>query len=86
MSNNSIAAQISVYPLEQASLAPAIDEALRTLREHGLNVEMGTMSSMVTGEDSVLFAALQETFRRVAARGSAVMVVTISNACPVAGG
>jgi uncharacterized protein YqgV (UPF0045/DUF77 family) len=78
-----ITAQVSLYPLRQESLAPAIDEALRTFQEHGLDVEPGIMSSLITGEDTAIFAALQQTFRRTAEQGHVVMIVTFSNACPV---
>ena len=81
----SIAAQVSLYPLRQASLSPAIDEALQIFREHGLSVEPGAMSTLITGDDAAIFAALQEAFRRVAEQGQVVMVVTFSNACPVPG-
>lgn len=80
-----IAAQVSLYPLRQASLSPAIDEALRIFGEHGLSVKPGAMSTLITGDDTAIFAALQETFRRVAEQGQVVMVVTFSNACPVPG-
>jgi uncharacterized protein YqgV (UPF0045/DUF77 family) len=78
-----IAAQVSLYPLRQESLSPAIDEALRIFRGHGLSVEPGVMSTLITGDDAAIFAALQEAFRRVAEQGQVVMVVTLSNACPV---
>ncbi len=78
-----IAAQVSLYPLRQASLSPAIDQALRIFREHGLDVEPGAMSTLIIGDDVAIFAALQEAFRRVAEQGQVVMVVTLSNACPV---
>jgi uncharacterized protein YqgV (UPF0045/DUF77 family) len=78
-----IAAQVSLYPLRQASLSPAIDQALQIFREHGLDVELGAMSTLIAGDDSTIFAALQETFRRIAEQGQVVMVVTFSNACPV---
>jgi tRNA-Thr(GGU) m(6)t(6)A37 methyltransferase TsaA len=77
-----IAAQLSVYPLGEASLSPTIDQALHTLREHGLDVEAGTMSSLVSGDDDVVFAALQAAFHQIAAQGPVVMVATFSNACP----
>jgi uncharacterized protein YqgV (UPF0045/DUF77 family) len=78
-----ITAQISVYPLEQPSLSPAIDETFRILQEHALDVEVGVMSSLIIGEEAAVFTALQEVFHRIAAKGSVVMVVTFSNACPV---
>lgn len=77
-----ITAQISVYPLGEAVLSPAIDKALRILHEHGLEVEAGTMSSLVGGNDDVVFAALQAAFHQIAAQGPVVMVATFSNACP----
>ncbi len=78
-----VSAQVSLYPLRQESLSPAIEEALRAFRENDLEVQPGAMSTMIIGEDSDVFAALQEAFRRVAEQGHVVMVVTISNACPV---
>ena len=78
-----IAAQVSLYPLGQESLSQGINAALGVFREHGLQVEVGAMSSVLTGDDAVVFAALQEAWRRVAELGHAVMVVTMSNACPL---
>ena len=78
-----IAAQVSLYPLRQESLSPAIDKAMEIFQAHGLHVETGTMSSLVTGDDGAVFAALQEAFRWAAEQGHVVMVVTFSNACPL---
>jgi len=80
-----IAAQVSLYPLRQEALSPAIDEALQIFRDHGLDVESGAMSTMIIGDDTAVFAALQEAFRRVAGQGHVVMLVTFSNACPIPG-
>lgn len=81
---SSITAQFSIYPLGVASLSPAIDEALRILRTRSLDVELGTMSSMVSGDDDAVFAALQSAFHHIAAQGPVVMAATFSNACPTA--
>jgi uncharacterized protein YqgV (UPF0045/DUF77 family) len=78
-----IAAQVSLYPLGQARLGPAINAVLAIFAEHGLVVEPGAMSSVISGETAALFAALQAAFTHVAAQGQVVMVVTLSNACPV---
>jgi tRNA-Thr(GGU) m(6)t(6)A37 methyltransferase TsaA len=78
-----IAAQVSLYPLRQEALSPTIDEALQIFRDHGLDVESGAMSSLITGDDATVFAALQEAFRRAAGQGHVVMLVTFSNACPI---
>jgi len=80
-----ITAQVSLYPLRQVTLSPIIGEALHTFQEHGLHVELGPMSSLIAGDDVVLFAALQEAFRRAAEQGHVVMVAILSNACPLPG-
>ncbi len=79
---NVITAQVSLYPLRQESLGPAIREALRVLRQSGLNLRLGEMSTLVWGEEEEVFGALQETFHRAAECGDVVMNVTFSNACP----
>jgi hypothetical protein len=44
---------------------------------------MGTMSTMVWDDDEEVFAALLSAFRNAASLGEAVMVMTVSNACPL---
>lgn len=80
-----LAAQVSIYPLRQTRLSPAIDRALGIFRDHGLEVTPGTMSSVVSGEDEVLLTAIKEVFQQTAELGELVMIVTLSNACPVPG-
>ena len=78
-----VAAQISLYPLRQTSLSPAIENTLRVLREHGLEVSPGTMSTVASGEDEAVFDALKQAYRAASENGDVVMVVTLPNACPV---
>ncbi len=78
-----VSAQISVYPLRQDHLRPAVDAVRQVLEERGLRPDIGTMSTVVTGEAPAIFAALHEAFARAAASGQVVMTVTVSNACPV---
>jgi uncharacterized protein YqgV (UPF0045/DUF77 family) len=78
-----IAAQVSIYPLRQPSLSSTIDAALQVFQEHGLEVQAGAMSSLLTGDDEAVFAGLREAFARATEQGEVVMVVTVSNACPV---
>jgi uncharacterized protein YqgV (UPF0045/DUF77 family) len=80
-----ITAQVSLYPLRQETLTPTIEKALRTFQEHGLQVEPGPMSSVISGDGAAIFAALQEAFLRAAEQGHVVMVATLSNACPLPG-
>ena len=78
-----LAAQISLYPLRQSHLSPAISNAVSILREHGLEVSPGVMSSLASGDDEALFAAIKDIFQKSSEQGDIVMVVTLSNACPV---
>jgi uncharacterized protein YqgV (UPF0045/DUF77 family) len=79
-----ISAQISLYPLGMASYASLINEAIQNLKRPGLDVHVGSMSTVVTGEETTVFAALQEMMRVAAEQNKVVAVITISNACPVA--
>jgi formylmethanofuran dehydrogenase subunit E len=80
-----ITAQVSLYPLRQESLSPAIGEALDIFRAHDLHVQPGSMSTLIAGDDADIFDALQEAFCRAAGQGQVVMTATFSNACPVPG-
>ena len=76
-------AQISIYPLRQDRLGPAIEAVRATLTDRGLTPEVGPMSTIVVGEDTAIFAALGEAFAKAAELGQVVMTVTVSNACPI---
>ena len=80
-----VTAQVSLYPLRQEALAPDIGEALQIFRECALEVEPDALSTLLVGDDSTIFAALQQAFRHASEQGQVVMVVTLSNACPVPG-
>jgi uncharacterized protein YqgV (UPF0045/DUF77 family) len=77
-----ISAQVSLYPLRQSELAPAIARAVQAFRARGLEVKPGAMSTLVTGEAEAVFDALEASFQSAAALGDVVMVVSLSNCCP----
>jgi uncharacterized protein YqgV (UPF0045/DUF77 family) len=77
-----MSAQVSLYPLRQASIGPTIRHVVRHLRVRGLNVRMDEMSTLVWGEERTVFDALREAFHHAAEQGDVVMSVTFSNACP----
>ncbi len=78
-----INAQVSIYPLRQVHLGPAIEAVRHAFERHDLHPQVGPMSTVVTGTAELVFAALQDAFATAAAMGHVVMTVTISNACPV---
>ncbi len=83
MAELTVSAQVSIYPLRQERLSPAIDAVTAALEARGLQAEVGPMSTRVTGAADTLFAALEEAFVGAAAIGQVVMTITVSNACPV---
>jgi uncharacterized protein YqgV (UPF0045/DUF77 family) len=83
MAELTVSAQVSVYPLRQEHLTPAIRAVTEALQARGLHAEVGPMSTRVTGRADSLFAALEEAFVLAAATGQVVMTIAVSNACPV---
>ena len=79
---STISIQLSLYPLRQPHLGPAIGAALEAFRSRGLDVRPGTMSTLVVGEIDAVFDGLKAAFRSAAASGDVVMVASISNCCP----
>jgi len=45
-----ISAQVSVYPLRQEHLSPAVEAVRAELEAHGLRAEVGAMSTQVVGD------------------------------------
>jgi tRNA-Thr(GGU) m(6)t(6)A37 methyltransferase TsaA len=80
---NNISAQVSLYPLGQEDLRPAIHEALNIFQQNSLDVYPGSMSTLIVGNEEAIFTALQMTFRRASEQGRVIMSVTFSNACPI---
>jgi uncharacterized protein YqgV (UPF0045/DUF77 family) len=76
-------AQISIYPLRQDRLGPAVETVRAALEAHGLEPQIGSMSTVVVGEASMIFAALRQAFDQATNSGEVVMTVTIANACPI---
>ncbi len=77
-------AQVSMYPLRQQHVGPAIETVRMALEARGLKPEIGPMSTHVVGEGDLIFAALAEAFAKAADVGEVVMTITVSNACPIA--
>jgi tRNA-Thr(GGU) m(6)t(6)A37 methyltransferase TsaA len=77
-----ITAQVSVYPLGQSKLEPTIDQVLAIFHQHGLEAIHRPMSILVSGDNELVFAAIQTAFHAAASHGETVMVATLSNAYP----
>ena len=77
-----VRAEISLYPLKTTELSSPIDEFCRILQAQGLGVQIGPMSSSVSGECKDLFKTIQKAFEQLAEKYQVVMTAKISNACP----
>ncbi len=73
--------QVSAYPLGQTAFIPPIDEAIAALKGPGLETTVQPLSTLVSGDEEVVWAALRRAFAATAAHGATVMVVTVTNAC-----
>ena len=70
--------QLSVYPLRQPHLRPAIEAALQAAAGEGVDVTVGRLSTLVRGDEPAVFAALRAAFRAAGSSGSTVMVATLA--------
>jgi tRNA-Thr(GGU) m(6)t(6)A37 methyltransferase TsaA len=80
-----VTGQIALYALRQPSLSSVIEASMRIFRKHGLDVQLGPMSTLVSGDSSAVFRALRSAFEASANQAETVMVATLSNACPMPG-
>ena len=77
-----IQAEISLYPLHCSDLTEPIRQFIDLLETDKLKVEIGPMSTLVTGDSQVVFENLKKAFERLAEEYKVVMTAKISNACP----
>jgi uncharacterized protein YqgV (UPF0045/DUF77 family) len=78
-----VQAEISLYPLRTSKLSEAIDSFLGDLEDAGLTAHEGNMSSTLAGDVDNVFAALVRAFKVVASGFQVVLVLKVSNACPL---
>jgi uncharacterized protein YqgV (UPF0045/DUF77 family) len=77
-----ITAEVSLYPLKTSDVTPAVVMFVNSVREAGLEVQPGRLSTLVSGESAAVFAALQRAYEQCCAEGAAVLVVKATNIGP----
>jgi len=75
--------QFSVYPLGPQDIDAVLSDVCAELEATGLPYEVGTMSTLIEGEASEVFAALRRAFAAAANYGGTVLTATVSNSCPL---
>ena len=78
-----VQAEVSLYPLRAAVIRSTVEDFVSDLKEFELETETGPMSTRVTGDLSNVFSGISNAFARVAAQCEVVIVLKVSNACPV---
>ncbi len=77
-----IGLQLSVYPLSQAHLRPAVEAAVQAAAAAGLDATVGRLSTFGQGDEEAVFAAVRAAFAAARSFGPTVMVVTLSSGLP----
>ena len=76
-----VQAEVSLYPLRQNDLTKPIQQFVESLKNENLNVKTGSMSSVISGEESIVLQSLQKAFEQAAQKYEVVLTAKISNAC-----
>ena len=74
-----IDAAVTLTPLRQEHLSPAIDRFCAKLSEYGLDVGKGEVNTLVRGEMDDVFDGLKEAYKEVLKKGDANLVVVVRN-------
>jgi uncharacterized protein YqgV (UPF0045/DUF77 family) len=75
--------QFSIYPLKEINISPVIEKAVNIIKNSGLPVEVGSMSSITYGDSVKIFKAFQKVYDEISANSHVVLIMNLSNACPV---
>ena len=80
-----ISSQVALYPLANNDFKQVISQALDRiipLKEQGLVIEVGSMSTILRGSDELVWNAIQLLFKEASKDGQQIVLnVQISNEC-----
>ena len=77
-----ISAQVSLYPLRTPRLSQPISKFCESLVQSGVRVEMGNMSTTISGDLGQVFDGLKSAMLELSKEHEVVLVMKLSNACP----
>jgi uncharacterized protein YqgV (UPF0045/DUF77 family) len=77
-----MACQFSVYPLRQPTASPGVEAAVGAVAGEGVSVRVQPLSTLMTGDEDTLFAALRAAFDAARAHGSTVLIATLTSGLP----
>jgi len=73
-------AEISLYPLSSRDITQDIVSFLGHIESRGLQITLGQMSSVISGDSKLLFSAIREAFELCCDSSKAVLCMKVSNA------
>jgi uncharacterized protein YqgV (UPF0045/DUF77 family) len=82
MSGDVAACQLSVYPLRQANIDEPVQAVIHAAAESGCTVRVGNLSTLLSGSEDQVFAALRAAFRAAQRHGPAVLTATLAAGMP----
>ncbi len=78
-----IQAEVSVYPLGTDKIGELVNNFIDELKNSGLVFSSGPMSTILSGDADSVFDSLREAFKNIALDNQTMLIMKISNACPV---
>jgi len=80
--NAEVGLQLSVYPLRQPHVGPAVRAAVKAAADEGVDPIVGRLSTFARGDEESVFRALRAAFTAARSFGPTVVVVTLSSGLP----
>jgi len=78
-----ISAELSLYPLGTNSLGLPINAFIDELKKFNIEIQPGSMSTLVIGNSDEIFNAIHAAFEAVSHDTNVALIIKISNACPI---
>jgi uncharacterized protein YqgV (UPF0045/DUF77 family) len=76
-----ISVQISYYPLNEEFNSIVDDFITQLSQVHGLQIQTGMMSSLITGDYDLVMNTLKDTMYPYLAKYQSVFTITVASAC-----
>jgi len=77
-----VQAEVSLYPLRTQDVGGVVELFCRCLSETAMALDVGPMSTRMSGDVKEVFDALRDAFAELAADNQIVLTMKVSNACP----
>ncbi len=78
-----ISAELTLYALGTDNFGLPVNEFIDGLKKFDIEVNPGSMSTIIIGTTDVIFSAIQSAFETVSQKNNVALIIKISNACPI---